>query len=262
MLTYFKTGTRQYYDNPLPVPMRRRPCWEFQAVLRGKIGRVTHEGECDGPHAHRLWLSQKHSNHSWTGLPGKSAQIVVFHYQYVPEPLPRLLEGREHVSLPLTGREVRRLRELGTQAEKYWPVPSPGTMICMEHILMELSMMVFEHARSELVPPSIIAESRVEKALGEYSQRLEEAPSLATIARATGTSQAHLRRNFHEVLQMSPRQAMDQIRFNRVIQLMSDTDKKLSAIAEECGFTSASSFSRAFKLRYGTSPENFRHDLR
>ena len=41
-------------------------------------------------------------------------------------------------------------------------------------------------------------------------------------------------------------------------QLLSEGQKKISAIAEECGFSSTYHFCRSFKERVGTTPSEFR----
>jgi AraC-like DNA-binding protein len=51
---------------------------------------------------------------------------------------------------------------------------------------------------------------------------------------------------------------MDQLRFQRAMQLMSDPAMKLEHVGYRCGFTSASVFSRAFKAKYGCSPQAWR----
>jgi len=76
---------------------------------------------------------------------------------------------------------------------------------------------------------------------------MEENPAFPQVARAVGVSSVHLRRLFHEVLQASPTQIMDQLRFQRAMQLMSDSSMKLEVVGYRCGFGSASVFSRAFR---------------
>ncbi len=53
-------------------------------------------------------------------------------------------------------------------------------------------------------------------------------------------------------------QNLDQLRFQRATQLMSAPAVKLSAVGEAFGFGSPSTFSRAFKAKFGVSPETWR----
>ncbi len=102
------------------------------------------------------------------------------------------------------------------------------------------------------------SKNHVDAAIMWYAERMDENPSLLEVAKATGVSLAHLRRLFHEVLQTSPKNILDQLRFQRAMQLMSDINMKLETISERCGFGSASAFSRAFKIKFGCSPESWR----
>ena len=132
-------------------------------------------------------------------------------------------------------------------------------MLCYEHALMELSVMIHE-ASYALSPQPEKSNPRdcVQRALSWYSQHMQENPNLPDICKAVHVSPAHLRRLFHESLQMSPKQMFDQIRFQRAMKLLSDTDTKLSTIAASCGFEDQSAFSRAFKNRFKCSPRNLR----
>jgi transcriptional regulator GlxA family with amidase domain len=99
----------------------------------------------------------------------------------------------------------------------------------------------------------------VNAAIVWYAKRMEENPAFPEIARAVGVSAPHLRRLFHQVLHASPNRIMDQMRFQRAMQLMSDPAIKLESVGEQCGFGSASAFSRAFKMKFGCAPQVWRN---
>ena len=132
-------------------------------------------------------------------------------------------------------------------------------MICYEHALMALSLIVCEAFASRAGDAyASYPQSRVNAAIIWYAERMAENPAFPEVARAVGVSTAHLRRLFHEVLQTSPNQIMDQLRFQRAMLLMSDPAMKLEAVGYQCGFASASAFSRAFKTKFGCSPQSWR----
>jgi AraC family carnitine catabolism transcriptional activator len=87
---------------------------------------------------------------------------------------------------------------------------------------------------------------------------METNPGLDEVARAAGISTAHLRRTFHRIFQMSPKSFFDQLRFQRAMQLLSDPTVKIEAISIQCGFSSASTFSRAIKNKFDRSPDSWR----
>jgi len=260
MLIYLGTGERRYGEQPLPPHHRR--AWEFQAVLRGKIGVLLPEGGQPLASA-RLWIFPPDHLHGWSGEKGKPAQVAVFHFLSVPELLNRLLPSEGYFEIELNRQNLRKIRELANEVERYWNHPAPGMMICYEHTLMALSLIVCEAFASRVGESHAgYPKSRVNAAIAWYAERMAENPAFPDVARAIGVSSAHLRRLFHEVLQASPTQIIDQLRFQRAMQLMSDPAVKIEAVGYQCGFTSASAFSRAFKTKFGCSPQSWRPLLR
>ena len=258
MLIYFGTGERRYGDKPFAS--QRRRAWEFQVVLSGKIGLSLDEGG-QQPKTHRLWVFPPGHPHGWAGERGRAAEVAVFHFLSAPELLTRLLNSQNFLEIPLNGRNIRRIRELARNVERYWTRPAPGMMICYEYALMALSLIAYEAcAASATEARQSYQQSRVNAAILWYAERMESSPALSEMARAVGVSTAHLRRLFHEVLQTSPNQILSQLRFQRALQLMSEPATKLEVVASRCGFGSASAFSRAFKSHFGSSPISWRRE--
>lgn len=255
MLIYLGRGSRNYVRKPIQVGVRR--AWEFQAVLRGEIAPVHREGP--GPlRSGHLWVFPPGYPHGWTGEEKRSAEIVVFHFLFVPAALQSLSRRTRHFEIPLSPLQKKRLKFLADQAGRYWKHPGPGMAVCFEHILMELSLLILESSQNNLVQTFDTARERIDAAIAWYVERMEQSPSLEATAAAAGVSPAHLRRIFHEVLQASPKEVFDQLRFRRAMQLMADPATKLESVGSLCGFASASAFSRAFKAKFGNSPKTWR----
>lgn len=254
MLTYLGRGERRYGVQPISTSSRKY--WEFQAVVAGRIQLV--QEKATQPFRKRtLWVFPPGYSHGWSGEPGDVAEVVVFHFQTVPEPLRLAVPEPGYFEIRLTSHDCSRLRRLAEDVGRFWTQPAMGMTICYEHAMLELCLL----ALAALPQPPLAPDNRryrVNHALKWYSDNIANNPSLPQIARASGMSTAHLRRLFHEVLQASPKQVLDQLRFQRATQLMSDPSVKLETVSEACGFGSASSFSRAFKNRLGCSPDSWR----
>ena len=255
MLIYFGSGERRYGENPMAPHLRR--AWEFQAVLSGRIGLLLPEGPRE-LHERRLWVFPPGHMHGWTGEKGRMAKVAVFHFLSAPEILNSLLNPEGYIEIDLKPPDVREIRRLAGKVSEYWNRPAPGMMLCYEYALAALGLMACEALTPEAGKAGY-AQGRVHAAVLWYAERMEENPAFSQMARAVGVSPAHLRRLFHEVLGASPSQVMDQLRFQRAMQLMSDPAMKLEAVGYRCGFTSASVFSRAFKTKYGCSPQAWLH---
>ncbi len=257
MLIYLVEDTRRYGVTPCALDRRRR--WEFQAVVSGSIGMVR-PGEATRLARRTLWLSGPGHAHGWAGDGARAAKVVVFHFRSVPEPLRRAVGDDGAIEMALTPAACRRLVELARRARVYWDHPSPGMVMCYEHVLLELSLLVYEAWQGDAVATGSGADNdrRVRDALRWYSERMAANPGQEEVARAVNVSPSHLRRLFHEVLKSGPKQVLDQLRFQRAMQLMADPAIKLGAVSEACGFESQSAFSRAFKTKFGCAPDVWR----
>jgi transcriptional regulator GlxA family with amidase domain len=146
-------------------------------------------------------------------------------------------------------------------AQEHWTHPGPGMPLCHEYILLELSLLFLGGTQGSLNHPAKPPSGPIARSLFWFSQRLESDPGLDEVARAVGVSVAHLRRLFHQTFQMSPKSFFDQLRFQRATHLLADPSVKIESISAQCGFGSASAFSRAFKNKFGCSPDFWRTSL-
>ncbi|MDT8878042.1 GlxA family transcriptional regulator [Halomonas saccharevitans] len=90
-------------------------------------------------------------------------------------------------------------------------------------------------------------------------ERYQEAPlSLAEVASRSGVSPRQLQRLFEQHLDSSPRAWYLKLRLERARQLLVETDMDVLSVGLACGFTSGSSFARAFKAHFGTTPRQVR----
>ena len=77
------------------------------------------------------------------------------------------------------------------------------------------------------------------------------------IAAKMGISEVYLRKLFATHQKTTPKQYILDMRIRKAKQLLVDTPLTITAIAEECGFSSLYHFCRAFKLRTGTTPSEY-----
>ncbi len=258
MLIYVGKGPRRYGD--MPVALHERRGWEFQAVLRGAIAPMLPEGP-DFSRQKRLWLFPPQHRHGWIAERGGEAEIVVFHFLSLPAPLRTMVERVPlPLDIPLDEQSCRRLRSVAEKVAYYWNNPSPAMMMCNEQALMELSLLVYESLSEGATTPAVDRSGWfvVQRAMQVFAEHMTENLSQEELAQSVGVSVSHLRRLFHEVLHLSPKQILDQMRFQRATQLMADPLAKLESIGEQCGFGSASAFSRAFRHHFGCSPQAWR----
>ena len=98
--------------------------------------------------------------------------------------------------------------------------------------------------------------------VNQIAQRHGEHPNLKEIARALGISPSHLRARFRASCGVSIGRHLRHLRLEQACGLLRLGPQRVSEVAEQCGFSSIYSFSRAFRLAYGVSPLAYRHSGR
>jgi len=88
--------------------------------------------------------------------------------------------------------------------------------------------------------------------------RKDEPLSVKEIARALGISVSHLRARFRASCGVSIGRHLRRLRLERACGLLRLSQRRVSEVAEACGFSSIYSFSRAFHAAYGVSPLAYR----
>lgn len=93
---------------------------------------------------------------------------------------------------------------------------------------------------------------------------LRQNPALGVeeLARALGLSRRHLGREFAAYFGMPPRQFLMRRRLESAGKLLQNLDLPVEEIARQCGFVSASHFTRVFKEAHGSPPEAYRKESR
>lgn len=88
--------------------------------------------------------------------------------------------------------------------------------------------------------------------------RLSDDLSTPALAARAGVSVRQLTRLFADQLGVSPRRYVTEVRTEAAAQLLASTDLPLAAVAQRCGFGSASTLRKAFQDRYAATPSDYR----
>lgn len=95
--------------------------------------------------------------------------------------------------------------------------------------------------------------------INQIAQRSAAPPSIKELARTLGISPSHLRARFRASCGVSIGRHLRRLRLEQACGLLRLGPQRVSEIAEQCGFGSIYSFSRAFRAAYGVPPLAFRH---
>ena len=102
---------------------------------------------------------------------------------------------------------------------------------------------------------------RVNSAIDHIVSHLDQPLRLRAIARAARLSPFHFHRVFQSLVGATPADFVKRRRLERALGLMAGSRAiSLTSIAQACGFSSPSDFSRSFKQYYGVAPRAFDMD--
>ena len=99
---------------------------------------------------------------------------------------------------------------------------------------------------------------RVAAAMARIEMLLDSPETAAQIAQDLGLSTRRLEQLFQSALGLTPAAYALSLRLQAARRMITDTRHPLTDVALRCGFSSASSLSRAFRRQYGTPPNRLR----
>ena len=88
----------------------------------------------------------------------------------------------------------------------------------------------------------------------DYARPLD----IPALARVAHTSEAHFIRTFRATFGETPHRYLQRRRVERAMFLLRETDRSVSDICLDVGFTSLGTFSRTFRAIVGESPTSYR----
>lgn len=101
-------------------------------------------------------------------------------------------------------------------------------------------------------------EAALSRALGFFHDNLGEPVSVEDLARTAGLESGRFSRLFKRRVGLAPRSYLTQVRFERAKELIRGSDKNLTQIAAEAGFTDQSHMTNVFRRLTGMTPKVFR----
>jgi transcriptional regulator GlxA family with amidase domain len=107
-------------------------------------------------------------------------------------------------------------------------------------------------------PPSYTMSLNVWLIVRYLHENISQPFRLGDAALLIGVRADYLRRRFRREVGMTPREYLVRVRLERATGLLSQSSHTISEIASEVGFTSAGSFSKAFKRLMACAPTTYR----
>lgn len=117
----------------------------------------------------------------------------------------------------------------------------------------ELLILIYRYMDESYLP--ICTNESLKKAISYIRMNYQNHISITDVARQTGVGERYLRKLFAQYLNLSPLDYLNQIRINKAIELLRNTEMSVKEICFLCGFKSPQYFSRVFKQQMGITPK-------
>jgi AraC family transcriptional regulator len=118
--------------------------------------------------------------------------------------------------------------------------------------------MATESAPSAKTQASHEYAQRIDRVIDHLRENLHRQVKLEELAKVACFSEFHFHRIFGAVSGETLNNFTNRLRLEKAARLLRYSDKSLTDIALDCGFSSSATFSRAFRSGYDTSPSQFR----
>ncbi len=99
---------------------------------------------------------------------------------------------------------------------------------------------------------------RLKAVVDRMKEELDQDLSLTDLASESGFSRAHFLRMFKAATGSTPHRYLHELRLDMSREKLSSSKSSITEIALDCGFSSHSHFTRAFRERFGQTPNSYR----
>ena len=107
-------------------------------------------------------------------------------------------------------------------------------------------------------PAASFIDYRVRKSIVLMSDQLGSEIALDEVARGAGLSRPHFYKLFRRQLGVTPNIYLNTLRMERAVQRLGQTDRSITEIGDELGFSCQSVFTRFFSSHVGMAPTDYR----
>lgn len=136
----------------------------------------------------------------------------------------------------------------------FFHIPQGGYRMKSKALLYELIYNMFKEIYVSNLSPT---ETELEKTKNYIDANIKEKITVKMLADIAGYSVSYYKRKFKEFYRISPGEYIMDVRINKAKAMLSSKMYSIAEITNECGFSSESYFSHAFKNAVGVSPKQY-----
>jgi len=135
----------------------------------------------------------------------------------------------------------------------------------IDTLLFSLSKLCYEQTWQRVSSPgllqnkcSIFSDYRIRRSLRMMQQCISAEVEMEAVARSVGLSRPHFFKLFKKQLGVTPNVYLNTLRSERAIDELVNTEKTVTSIAYDLGYSSQAAFTRFFSSNVGIAPSEYR----
>jgi len=135
----------------------------------------------------------------------------------------------------------------------------------VDSLLFNLARLCYEQSWQSVVAPGMLqnkcsrfSDFRIRRSLRMMQGHMSAEIEMEEVARAVGLSRPHFFKLFKKQLGITPNVYLNTLRSERAIDDLINTDKTVTDIAYDLGYSSQASFTRFFSSNVGIAPSEYR----
>ena len=161
--------------------------------------------------------------------------------------------------LQLSERQLNQTNELIHDLTRETEQLNPGYRVMAKGLFMQLAVSL-SRAYSEKPTEESIDLLRIGDAIAHIETHYAEKITLEELARKSHLSKRHFTRIFQECIGRSPIDHLMHVRCKKAAELLKGTDRTITDIAFDCGFSDSNYFTRCFRKIMNQTPKQYRGD--
>ncbi len=155
--------------------------------------------------------------------------------------------------------DTGEIRRIFLSLCEHYGTGTPESEVLLQSLIMQLVYLLYQHstALQQKYKPKTNNHQIIEDTLAYISSNLTSDLSLEYLSEKAGFSPIYFHKFFKASTGRTPHRYVEEQRIQKSIELLTSTDMTLTQIAYECGFSSQSYFSYAFKKIMKRTPREY-----
>jgi AraC-like DNA-binding protein len=263
-----------YIRDPQPeFPMHSHGFDELVIILKGTAMHVIDEQQFPVKGGDVFVIAQNHE-HQYQDMHGLAlANILIdpsalmmeqwdiralpgFHALFALEPAFRAQHNFAS-RLQLSERQLNYVNEIIHDLTRETVGRNPGYRVMAKGLFMQLAVYL-SRCYSEEPTEESLGLLRIGDAIAHIEANYAEKIALDELAQKSHLSERHFLRIFHDCIGRSPIDHLMHVRVQKAAELLRHTERSITDIAFDCGFSDSNYFTRCFRKTMNQTPRKYR----